>query len=499
MDKEYIISIDQGTTGTRIILFNGLGEIITSAYREIKQIYPDTGWVEHDPLEYYDTVLQCMDEILKKSGLDINRVAAIGITCQRETTILWDKETGQPIYNAIVWQSSQTAQICDTYRERGLEDIIRKRTGLLIDPYFSVSKIKWIIDCCPDAKAKIKQGRLLMGTVDTWLIWKLSGGTYHITDYTNASRTQLMNIRTLEWDPELFKIFEIPASIMPEIVSSSGVAAYTSKDAFFNAEIPIAGIIGDQQAATFGQACFEPGLAKNTYGTSLAFLMNIGKKPVLSNNRMLTDILWRFGNDTFYAFEAVIFVGGAAIQWLRDGLQIIGEASECSVLAGQVEDTGGVYTVPAFTGLGFPYWDPYARGLIIGITRGTTKAHIARSALESLAYQTRDMFEAAEKDSGEKAISLRVDGGVTKSELLMQFQADILGIPVQKPVITEMAALGAAYMAGLGVGVWKDLDELSKLWKLEKIYEPKMSRDRRDALYDGWKRAMEKSLHWAKV
>jgi glycerol kinase len=496
MEKRYVIAIDQGTTGTRVVLFNRQCEIVDSAYSEIEQIYPHPGWVEHNPMEYFDTMMDCMREVFDRSRVNPNYIASIGITCQRETTILWDKNTGVPVYNAIVWQSRQTAQICDGYKKKGYEGTIRERTGLIIDPYFSVSKIKWILENVDGVKDKVRQGEICMGTVDTWLIWKLSGGAYHVTDHTNASRTQLFNIKTLSWDEELFDLFGIPQEIMPKVVPSCGICAYTSKDVFFGSEVPIAGVVGDQQAATFGQVCFEPGLAKNTYGTSLAFMMNIGTKPVLSQSRMLTDLLWHMNGTTYYAFEAVIFVGGAAIQWLRDGLGVIGNSSECDKLARRVDDTDGVYTVPAFTGLGFPYWDPYARGLIIGITRGTKKEHVARSVLESLAYQTRDMLEAAAQDSDEKAVALRVDGGATKSEFLMQFQADILGIPVYKPAITEMAALGAAYMAGLGVGFWEDMDEISKLWKVGKIYEPKMSMEKGEELYDGWKKAIKRSLNW---
>ncbi len=480
------------------MLFNRQGEIVDWAYREIEQIYPHPGWVEHNPMEYFDTMMDCMGEIFDRSRVNPDYIASIGITCQRETTILWDKDTGMPVYNAIVWQSRQTAAICDEYKEKGYEDIVREKTGLVIDPYFSVSKIKWILENVDGVKDKVGQGKILMGTVDTWLIWKLSCGAYHVTDHTNASRTQLFNIKTLSWDEELFEMFGIPQEIMPEVVPSCGICAYTSKDVFFGKEVPIAGVIGDQQAATFGQACFEPGLGKNTYGTSLAFMMNIGTRPVLSQSRMLTDLLWHMDGTTHYALEAIIFVGGAAIQWLRDGLRIIDSPSECDKLAQRVDDTGGVYTVPAFTGMGFPHWDPYARGLIIGITRGTTKEHVARSVLESLAYQTRDMLEAATRDSGQKAVALRVDGGATKSEFLMQFQADILGIPVYKPAITEMAALGAAYLAGLGADFWKDVDEIGKLWKVDKIYEPKMPTEKSEQLYHGWKKAIKRSLNWAK-
>lgn len=498
MDKRYIMSIDQGTTGTRVILFTHGGTVHSSAYREIRQIFPNPGWVEHDPMEYWDTTMDCAKEALEKGGAKPCELAAIGITCQRETTVLWDKDTGRPVYNAIVWQSRQTAEICEDLKARGYEATIRKKTGLIIDAYFSSTKIRWIIDNVPGVKEKIKAGRICMGNIDSWLMWKLSGGEYHVEDYSNASRTMLLNIHTLEWDGELLEALDIPACILPQLRPSSGILAMTSKKVFFGEELPIAGDAGDQHAATFGQTCFRPGMAKNTYGTSLALMMNTGNKPVFSKNGLTTDLAWKIGGQVEYALEGVVFVGGAAIQWLRDGLKLFRKASECDQLAESVPDTGGVYLVPAFTGLCAPYWDMYARGMIIGITRGTGVEHICRSALESLAYQTRDVIEAMAADSGERAQSLRVDGGATKSDFLMQFQADILGIPIELPEVTEMAALGAAYLAGLGVGFWSGRAEIASQWRVAKTYEPRISLDEREELYHCWKDAVKRSLSWAR-
>lgn len=498
MEKKYILSIDQGTTGTRVILFNHDGMVHSSAYREIKQIFPNPGWVEHDPDEYWETTMECAKEALEKGNARPEQIAGIGITCQRETTVMWDKDTGKPVYNAIVWQSRQSAQICEDLKAQGYEEVIKEKTGLVIDAYFSATKIKWIMDNVPGVREKVESGKVLMGNIDSWLIWKLSGGAYHVEDYSNASRTMLFNIHTLKWDEELLDILGIPEKILPEVKPSSGVMATTSKDVFFGQEIPIAGDAGDQQAATFGQTCFKPGMAKNTYGTSLALMMNIGSDPIRSKNGLTTDLGWYIDGEVEYTLEGVVFVGGAAIQWLRDGLRIIKASAECDVMASKVEDTGGVYLVPGFTGLCAPYWDMYARGMIIGITRGTTAEHICRSTLESMAYQTRDVLDAMTADSGAATRSLRVDGGATRSEFLMQFQADILGIPIELPVVTEMAALGAAYLAGLGVGFWQDRDEIAKQWKVAKLYEPRMSKDQRDSLYAGWQKAVERSLGWAK-
>jgi glycerol kinase len=498
MDKRYIMSIDQGTTGTRVILFDHNGMVHSSAYREIRQIFPNPGWVEHDPEEYWETTMACAGEAMEKGNAKANEIAGIGITCQRETTVMWDKDTGVPVYNAIVWQSRQSAQICEDMKAQGLEDTVKSKTGLVIDAYFSATKIKWIMDHVPGVREKVLAGKVLMGNIDSWLIWKLSGGACHVEDYSNASRTMLFNIHTLKWAEELLDILGIPAGILPEVKPSSGIMATTSKDVFFGAAIPIAGDAGDQQAATFGQTCFTPGMAKNTYGTSLALMMNIGPKPVQSKNGLTTDLGWVIGGKAEYALEGVVFVGGAAIQWLRDGLRIIKTSAECDTMARKVADTGGVYLVPGFTGLCAPYWDMYARGMIIGITRGTSAEHICRSTLESMAYQTRDVLDAMTADSGTTTASLRVDGGATKSEFLMQFQADILGIPIELPVVTEMAAMGAAYLAGLGVGFWQSREEVAKQWKVAKVYEPRMGVDQREALYAGWKKAVARSLDWAR-
>lgn len=498
MEKKYIMAIDQGTTGTRVILFNHAGEIHATAYHEIKQIFPNPGWVEHDPREYWQTVMDCTREVLKAGNVQPQQIAAIGITNQRETTIMWDKDTGEPLYNAIVWQCRRTAEICEELKRKGLEQKVREKTGLVIDAYFSATKIKWIIENVSGVEEKIAQGKVYMGNIDSWIIWNLSKGASHVTDYSNASRTMLLNIHTLKWDQELLDAIGIPEKILPRLMPSSGVMATTAKDIFFGAEIPIAGVAGDQHAATFGQNCFKPGMTKNTYGTALALMMNIGEKAVLSKNGLTTNLAWHIAGKTEYALEGVVFIGGAAIQWLRDGIKIINSASECSKLAEKTRDTGGVYMVPAFTGLGAPCWDMYARGLIIGITRGTGREHIARATLESLAYQTRDVLNAMESDSGEKATSLRVDGGATKSDFLMQFQADILGIPVERPSVTEMAARGAGYLAGLGVGFWKSKEEIEGHWKLDRIFEPHMSEAQRESLYAGWKKAVERSLGWAR-
>jgi len=498
LDKKYIMAIDQGTTGTRVILFNHNGDICSTAYREIKQIFPQPGWVEQDPWEYWQTVMDCTKDILRNGKVKIEEIVAIGITNQRETTILWDKDTGEPVYNAIVWQCRRTARMCEGLKTKGYEQIVREKTGLMIDAYFSATKVKWIIENVPGVKEKIAQDKIYMGNIDSWIIWNLSGDTSHVTDYSNASRTMLLNIHNLKWDQELLEALEIPKKILPILMPSSGVIATTAKNVFFGAEIPIAGVAGDQHAATFGQTCFKPGMAKNSYGTALAMMMNIGEKPVLSKNGLTTDLCWHINGKTKYALEGVVFIGGAAIQWLRDGINIINNAAECDKLAARVPDTGGLYVVPAFTGLCAPYWDMYARGLIIGITQGTRREHIARSTLESLAYQTRDVLEAMESDFGKKAVSLRVDGGVTKSDILMQFQADILGIPVERPSVTEMAARGVAYLAGLGVGFWKNEEEIEHHWKLDHIFTPKISEDERENLYIGWKKAVQRSLNWAK-
>ncbi len=498
MEKLFIMAIDQGTTGTHVALFNHDGQIHASAYREIRQIYQKPGWVEHDPREYWDTTMECAAEVFKKGNTSAAEVAAIGIACQRETTILWDRDTGEPLYYAVVWQSRQSAAICEEMKAKGLEEHVRQHTGLPIDAYFSGTKIRWIIDNVPGVSEKVKAGKVCFGNIDSWLMYKLSGGASHVEDYSNASRTMLLDIKKLKWDERIMEALGISEQMMPQLKPSSGILTMTSRDVFFGEEIPVAGDAGDQQAATFGQACFEPGIAKNTYGTALALMMNIGKEMKLSQNGLMTDLAWVLPEKKEYALEGLVFVGGAVIQWLRDGLKIIKESAEVSELAARVEDTGGVYLVPAFVGLCAPYWDMYARGTIVGITRGTTNEHIARSALEAIAYQTRDILDCMEKDSGQKATSLRVDGGATRSDFLMQFQADVLGIPIQKPVVTEMTALGAAYLAGLGVGFWSDQEEIAKQWKVARVFEPNMSADKRETLYAGWKCAVERSLDWAR-
>lgn len=494
----YIMAVDQGTTGTRVILFNHSGEIRAMAYEELNQIYPNPGWVEHDPFEIWQSVQSCAEKALNQIAAKADQVLAIGITNQRESTILWDRETGKPVYNSICWQCRRSAELCEGLKREGYEEKIKERTGLLIDAYFSATKIQWVLRNVPEAKELLNKNRLCFGTVDSWIIWNLTGGSRHATDHTNASRTLLYNIHNLGWDTEILKWLDIPESILPEIVPSSGKAiGYTNPQSFLGAKIPIAGVAGDQHAATFGQACFHPGMAKNSYGTALALMMNIGTEPFVSRHGLTTDLLWKYEARAEYAFEGVIFIGGAAVDWLKSGIRAVSDVAECSMLASKVPDTGGVYLVPAFTGLCAPYWDMYARGLIIGITRGTTLEHIARSALESIAYQTKDVIIAMEADSKYPAKSLRVDGGATKSNFLMQFQADILGIPVERPVVTEMASLGACYLAGLGIDFWGSKAEIERQWKIERVFEPSMNSDQRDSLYNDWKRAVDRSLNWA--
>lgn len=499
MGKKYILAIDQGTTSTKVIVVNHDSKIIEQASREITQYYPQPGWIEHDANEIWETVLSCFQEIFSRNVVKPEEIAAIGITDQRESTILWNSDTGEPVYNAICWQSRQTAAICEKMKKQdGLEELINEKTGLRIDPYFSASKIKFILENVPGVQEQVDKGKIMMGTIDSWIIWNLSGKTKHVIDYTNASRTLLLNIHTLQWDDELIEKIGIPKQILPELKPSScNCLATTDPSVFFGQSIPISGDAGDQHAATIGQACFESGMAKNTYGTSMALFMNIGDKPLKSNYGLTTDLGWVIDGKVQYAFEGVVFVGGAVVQWLRDGLGIIKDANECDLLAEKVKDTQNVYIVPAFAGMCAPYWDSYARGTIIGLTRGTTKEHICRAALESMAYQTRDVIDAMVADTGKDLKSLRVDGGATKSEFMLQFQADILGIPVELPEITAMAALGAAYLAGLGIGFWKDTTELKQHWKLAKTYYPQMTKEKRDRLYAGWQKAVGRSLDWA--
>ncbi|HHW01163.1 MAG TPA: glycerol kinase GlpK [Clostridiaceae bacterium] len=495
--KNYIIALDQGTTSSRAVIFNKQGKIVGIKSAPFKQIYPRPGWIEHDPEEILESQISVLREVLKDNNVSPEEVHCIGITNQRETVILWDKKTGKPVYNGIVWQCRRTAEYCDQLKKAGMERTIQEKTGLVIDAYFSATKLKWLLDNVEGARQRAESGELLAGTIDTWLIWNLTGGKVHATDYSNASRTMLYNINELKWDEELLKEFDIPACILPEVVKSSGVLGETAEN-IVGCKIPISGVAGDQQSALFGQGCYEVGSAKNTYGTGCFILMNIGNKPIKSTNNLLTTIAWDIGNGVEYALEGSVFIGGASIQWLRDGLKIIDSAPQADIDAEKVDDTDGVYIVPAFTGLGAPYWDPYARGLIIGITRGTKREHIIRATLESIAYQTRDVFEAMKADSGIELKSLQVDGGVSVSPFGMQFQADILGIPVNRPAITETTALGAAFLAGLGTGVWKDRNELQDILVQEKTFTPSMDEKTRENKYAGWKKAVERAMNWAK-
>lgn len=490
---QYIMSLDQGTTSSRCILFDKFGHIAGVVQKEYRQIYPHAGWVEHDPMEIWQSQLSVAQEVLKQNGLTAADIAAIGITNQRETTILWDKRTGKPVYNAIVWQCRRTADYCDSLKERGLTELFQEKTGLLIDAYFSATKIRWILENVPEAKKMAEEGNLLFGTVDTWLIWNLTGGQVHATDYSNASRTMLFNIHTLEWDKEILDILDIPASILPKVMPSSGVFGETLPF-HFGAPIPIAGAAGDQQAALFGQACFTPGSAKNTYGTGCFLLMHTGDKPVTSHRGLLTTIAWGLDGKVSYALEGSVFVAGAAIQWLRDELHIISSAPESESLALSVPDTCGVYLVPAFVGLGAPYWDPYARGTLTGLTRGANRNHIVRAALESMAYQTYDVLRVMEEDAGIPLAELRVDGGAAENNFLLQFQADITGVPVLRPKTLETTALGAAYLAGLAVGYWKDRSEIRRNWGVSHAYSPKMSKEEAGEKLDGWQKAIRQTL-----
>ncbi|EGQ1289273.1 glycerol kinase GlpK [Staphylococcus pseudintermedius] len=487
----YILSIDQGTTSSRAILFNEEGGIVGVAQREFKQHFPKSGWVEHDANEIWSSVLSVMASVLTENNVSANEVKGIGITNQRETTVVWDKETGRPIYNAIVWQSRQTQSICDALKQEGHEQTFRDKTGLLLDPYFSGTKVKWILDKVDGAREKAAKGEILFGTIDTWLVWKLSGGRAHVTDYSNASRTLMYNIHELKWDDELLELLDVPKAMLPEVKPSSEVYCETIDYHFFGQNVPIAGIAGDQQAALFGQACFERGDVKNTYGTGGFMLMNTGEEAVKSGNGLLTTIAYGIDGKVNYALEGSIFVSGSAIQWLRDGLRMINSAPQSEDYAIRVDSTEGVYVVPAFVGLGTPYWDSDARGAIFGLTRGTEKEHFIRATLESLCYQTRDVIEAMGQDSGIEVNSLRVDGGAVKNNFLMQFQSDLLNIEVERPEINETTALGAAYLAGIATGFWKDKSEIQRRWKLEKSFEPEMDQKESNRLYKGWKKAVE--------
>ncbi|HET9979665.1 MAG TPA: glycerol kinase GlpK [Ktedonobacterales bacterium] len=495
--SRYILALDQGTTSSRAMLFDHSGRIVAAASQEYPQIFPRPGWVEHDPEAIWSSQLHCAQEALRQSGVQPAQVTAIGLTNQRETTILWEKATGRPVMNAIVWQDRRTAPLCDTLRTEGWEAPIRDKTGLVIDAYFSGTKIAWMLDNLPGLRERAERGEILFGTVDTWLLWRLTGGRVHATDYSNASRTLLFNIHTLAWDDEILARLRIPRAVLPTVRSSSEVYG-ACDERLFGAAIPVAGDAGDQQAATFGQACFTPGMAKNTYGTGSFLLLNTGEKPVPSQSGLLTTIGWGIGGKITYCLEGSIFITGAAVQWLRDGLGLVASAGETEALASGIRDTGGVYLVPAFVGLGAPYWDPYARGAIVGLTRGTGRAEIVRAALEAAAYQTRDVAHAMETDSGIALQELRVDGGMVANNWLMQFQADMLGVPVQRPLVAETTALGAAYLAGLAVGFWSGLDDITRNWAMDHQFTPTMATDTRERLYRGWGRAVERARGWAR-
>ena len=492
---KYVMAFDAGTTSNRAILFDGKGEIVSVAQQEFPQIYPKPGWVEHDPIDIWSTQSGVAAQAIGKAGARPDDIAAIGITNQRETAVVWEKATGEPIMNGIVWQDRRTAGICDQMKAKGLEDYVRENTGLVIDAYFSGTKVKWMLDNVPGARAKAEAGELLFGTVDTWLIWKMTGGKAHVTDYSNASRTLMFNIKTLEWDQKLLGELGVPRSMLPEVRPSSEVYGKTDASVF-GAAIPIAAAIGDQQGALFGQACFESGMAKNTYGTGSFVLMNTGTKRIASETGLLTTIAWGLDGKVEYALEGAIFVTGAAVQWLRDELKAIHDAADTNYFASKVADTNGVYMVPAFAGLGAPYWDQYARGAIVGLTRGANRDHIVRATLESIGYQTRDVVECMEKDSGIETTELKVDGGASNNDFLMQFQADILGVPVMRPRIVETTARGSGFLAGLAVGFWKSKSELVNAFELERKFTPQIGKDDREKLYQGWQKAVEKAKDW---
>ena len=495
MGQKYVMALDAGTTSNRAIIFDVDSKIVGVAQKEFTQHFPQPGWVEHDAEEIWSSMHEVMREALEQSGLVASDIAAIGITNQRETAVIWDRATGRPIYNAIVWQSRQTADICEDLKRQGLVDEFKEKTGLVIDAYFSGTKVKWILDHVEGARARAEKGELAFGTIDTWLLWKLTGGKEHKTDYSNASRTLMFNIKTLEWDEALLKHLTVPKSLLPEVRPSSEVYGHTIPS-IIGASVPVAGMAGDQQSALFGQNCFSPGEAKNTYGTGCFLLMNTGEDLCMSKNGLVTTIAWGLDGKVEYALEGSIFVGGSAIQWLRDGLRLVDSAPDSEWVAKKVPDAGGVYMVPAFVGLGAPYWDMNARGMIIGLTRGTTKAHIVRATLDSLAYQTRDVLGAMEADSGNPLATLKVDGGAVANNLLMQFQADLLGVPVDRPQITETTALGAAYLAGLATGVWASKEELKKSWQLDTRFTPALDKKDADKLYKGWRKAVKHAANW---
>lgn len=498
MDRKYIMALDQGTTSSRAILFDKEGNIVATSQKEFTQFYPKVGWVEHNPMEIWGSQSGVMREVLETNSIRPEEVCAIGITNQRETTIVWEKSTGKPIYNAIVWQCRRTSEICDELKEKGYEKLIKDKTGLILDAYFSATKIKWILDNVEGAREKAENGELLFGTVDTWLIWNLTRGKVHVTDYTNAARTMLYNIKELKWDDEILEILDIPKSMLPDVKPSSYVYGHTDEGMLSGAQIPIAGCAGDQQAALFGQTCFEEGSAKNTYGTGCFMLMNTGENIVESKHGLLTTIAWGVDGKVEYALEGSIFIGGASIQWLRDELRVLYDAKQSEFYANSVKDTNGVYVVPAFAGLGAPYWDMYARGAIMGLTRGANRAHLVRATLESIAYQVKDVLNAMQEDSGLKLKDLRVDGGASSNNFLMQFQSDILDVNIDRPKVVETTALGAAYLAGLAVEFYNNKDEIKKSWIIDREFIPNMSDDKRNLLYKGWKKAVSRSLLWAK-
>jgi glycerol kinase len=494
--SRYVLALDQGTSSSRAILFDEEARPVASRSREFPQIYPQAGWVEHNPEDIWSSQLTAAQAVMREAGVSAREIAAVGITNQRETAVVWEKGSGQPLYNAVVWQCRRTAALCDALKARGREPFIRERSGLVVDAYFSATKLQWMLDNVEGARARAERGDLLFGTVDAWLIYRLTGGRVHATDASNASRTMLYNIHRGQWDPDLLAEFTVPASMLPEVRPSSGVLGET-EPGLLGAAVPIAGVAGDQQAALFGQGCFQEGSAKNTYGTGCFVLLNSGRRPVPSQ-KLITTVAWELDGELHYALEGSIFVAGAAIQWLRDGLGILEDAAESEALASAVEDSGGVYLVPAFVGLGAPHWDMYARGAVMGLTRGTTREHLVRAALESIAFQTRDVLEVMEAESGITFPELRADGGAARNNLLMQIQADVLGRPVLRPAVTETTALGAAYLAGLGVGLWRDVDQVGRYWRLDHRFEPAMSEEQREKLYQGWQRAVERVRGWAK-
>jgi len=496
LNKSYILAIDQGTTGSTALLCDKEGQVVSTAYREMHQLYPHPGWVEQDPHQLFRQSLAVGQEALQKADVTITQVKGVGITNQRETTVVWDRHTGEPVTGAIVWQCRRTATLCEELKQKGMSQPIREKTGLIVDAYFSATKLRWILDHIPQGQQRAQQGDLLFGTVDSWLVWNLTGGAVHVTDYSNASRTMLFNIHTLQWDKDLLAALDIPEAILPQVMPSSQVYGEITAGFLGSSPVPLAAIVGDQQAALFGQACYHPGMTKNTYGTGSFVLLNTGDKPVPSQRGLITTVAWGLASKVSYALEGSIFISGAAVQWLRDGLGLIASTAESEDLARSVPNSGGVYFVPALAGLGAPYWDMYARGTILGLTRGTTRGHLTRATLEAIAYQTRDVMEVMEIEANLQIPLLRVDGGGTANALLMQFQADILGVPIQRAAVAETTALGAAYLAGLAVGFWRDTVDITRQWRASDIYEPSMSSDQRESLYAGWKRAVERARGW---